>query len=112
MGKNSKTKIKFDYNGTEYCLEYTADSLKRMEKAGFNFAKIEDKALTAPEELFYGAFIANHITTSPKKKEEIYKALQAECGDENLFDVLFDMVSEALAELTNKQGNVTWRVER
>ena len=113
MSENAKTKIKFEHEGIEYCLEYTADSLKKMEKSGFSFTKIEDNALTAPEELFYGAFIANHVTTPLRKKKEIYKALVAECDGETLTDALGEMISEAIEELTNKKsGNVKWRIEK
>ena len=60
MTKSEKTKIVFDYNGKHYTLEYTANSLKKLERQGVNFSKLDDMIFTAPETLFRGAFIANH----------------------------------------------------
>lgn len=109
--KNDKTRIKFEYDGQGYTLEFTADSIKQMERSGFKFGKIDEIILTAPEELFVGSFIANHKAVPRKRRLEIYQALVGE--DENgetLSEVLGEMLSEAIEELNSHQGNVTWSV--
>ena len=110
---NKKKKIKISYDDTEYVLEFTPDSLKQMERNGFNFTKMNDYILTAPEELFYGAFITNHKRVPQAKRKEIWDSLcnQNENG-EYLTDVIGDMISEAITELNTHQGNVAWSVER
>ena len=111
--KNRKTKLRIPYDGTEYVLEFTPDSLKQMERNGFNFAKMNDYILTAPEELFYGAFIANHKRVPQATRKEIWDNVCEQ--DENgayLTDIIGEMISEAINELNTHQGNVTWSVER
>lgn len=109
--KNEKTRIKFQYEGQDYVLEFTADSIKQMERNGFKFGKIDESILTAPEELFCGSFIANHRAVPRKRRLEIYKELAGE--DESgsaLSEVLGDMLSEAIEELNSHQGKVAWSI--
>lgn len=112
MSEDNRTKIKFDYEGEAYCLAFTADSLKKMERNGFKFGKIDEQILTAPEELFCGAFIANHPLVPKKKRVEIYNALK-ECEEEDsdttIMDAIGMMMSEAIASI-KPQGNVSWRM--
>lgn len=110
--KNQKTKIHIpDYEGQEYTLEFTPDSLKKMENTGFKFGKMDDIALTAVEELFYGAFIANHQYTPKRIRKNIYDNLVAEADDgEKLGEVLSGMLTEAIEELNSHSGNVKWSV--
>ena len=122
--KSERTKIEFDYNGKHYCLMYTANSLKKLERAGVKFNKLEDMVFSAPEVLFRGAFYANHPTESEKTIHEIYQALirtaenkEAEYDEDGhevdlLAQTLGDMLAEAVDEFTGRgeKGNVTWRV--
>ena len=64
--------INFDYNGKHYCLEYTRESVKQMEGAGFNIGDIDDKPATRIEQLWAGAFIANHRRVSATIIRELY----------------------------------------
>lgn len=122
----SKTRIEFDYDGKHYRLEFTAASLKRMEREGVKLAKLDDMVVSAPETLFRGAFYANHPTVNAKKTHEIYQALKRTAEDtepeldENgretdaLNDALAQMLSEAVDELNGRgeRGNVSWTVTR
>ena len=122
--KSERTKIEFDYNNKHYCLMYTANSLKRLEKAGINFNKLQDMVFTAPEALFRGSFYANHPTESEKTIHEIYLALKRTAEDATpeydddgsevdlLTQTLGDMIAEAVDEFTGRgaKGNVNWKV--
>lgn len=111
--KNRKTKLRIPYENTEYVLEFTPDSLKQMERNGFNFAKMNDYILTAPEELFYGAFIANHKRVPQATRKEIWDSISDQNADGYyLTDIIGEMISEAITELNSHQGNVAWSVER
>ena len=124
MKKSSKTKIEFDYQNRHYCLEYTENSLKKLEQRGVKFAKLDEMVFSAPELLFRGAFFANHPNESEQRIHEIYTALKRtsdesepqydEDGNEVdlLIQAIADMLSEAVDELTGRgeKGNVTWRV--
>lgn len=111
--KDTKTRISFEYDGTEYTLEYTAASLKKMERMGVKFGKLDETILTTPEELFSGAFIANHESVPKKKRLEIYKELAGENDDgEAIGEVIGQMLSEAIEELNSHSGKVKWSVKK
>lgn len=110
--KNQKTTIEFTYNDEPYVLEYTADSLKRMQNMGFDFSNMGAKLLTAGEDLFSGAFIANHSNVMRKKRIEIYRAMAEKAGEDELIDVLLEMVNETIDEINYHEGNITWEVKR
>lgn len=126
MTKNEKTKIEFDYNGKHYKLEYTASSLKKLEKQGVSFAKLDDMIFSAPEVLFRGAFLANHPTEDRATINKLYKILRRSADDEEaeydddgrevdkLTQTLADMIAEAVDEITGRgeQGNLNWKVTR
>ena len=122
--RSERTKIEFEYGGKPYCLCYTANSLKKLERAGVKFNKLEDMVFSAPEVLFRGAFYANHSGESEKTIHEIYQALKRtsenaepeydEDGNEIdlLAQTLGEMIAEAVEEFTGrgKEGNLTWKV--
>lgn len=111
MKKNEKTRIRFTYNDVEYTLEFTADSLKRMQARGFNFGDADRYALTLAEDMFCGAFIANHNNVPEKRRQEIFHDLTTDGEDgEDLFDVLLEMMTEAMEEINYHSGNTKWEV--
>ena len=124
MQNSNKTKIEFDYNGKHYVLEYTAASLKKMERSGVKFSKLDEMVFSAPEILFRGAFYANHPTESPVTIHEIYKALKRTADDEEpkydedgnevdaLIVALGSMIEEAVNEWNGRSGNSGWKVTR
>ena len=124
MQNSNKTKIEFDYNGKHYVLEYTAASLKKMERSGVKFSKLDEMVFSAPEILFRGAFYANHPTESPVTIHEIYRALKRTTDDEEpkydedgnevdaLIVALGSMIEEAVNEWNGRSGNSGWKVTR
>lgn len=109
----SRTTLDFEYEGKEYSLAYTVNSLKMLEKRGFSFGKLEDHILSAPEELFFAAFDANHPTTPRRVRQEIWNEFgeHSEDGNESLMDVLYEMASECVEKM-RPQGNLKWRATR
>ena len=126
MTRSEKTRIEFDYGLKHYKLEYTASSLKKLERSGVKFNKIDDMIFTAPEVLFRGAFYANHPTEKEQTIRDIYKSLKRTAADmpketddegrevDALMQTLADMISECVEELTGRgeQGNVDWKVTK
>ncbi len=109
--KDTKTRITFEYEGTPYTLEYTASSLKQLERQGFSLGKIDENAVSANEELFAGAFLANHQYVPKRKRLEIYKELcESDENGDKLMEVINNMIAEALEELNTHKGNVKWTV--
>lgn len=111
--QTNKTTISFEYGNQQYTLGFTPRTIKAMEQNGFNFAKIEDKMLSAPEELFCGAFLEKHPMTPRKLRLEIYHELTENAEDgENLMDVLEAMIAEAIDALSTHTGNLKWSVNK
>jgi hypothetical protein len=89
--------IKFSYKGKDYVLEFTRKSIKQMERNGFRF---NDEAIAQPvtfsEELFYGAFLANHKNVMRKTADEIYEQIADKGG---LRERLMEMYSNTMTAL-------------
>lgn len=67
--------IKFDYDGTEYTLEYSKQAVRMMENQGFSVEMLSTKPTTTIPVLFKGAFYKHHKDLKVKKIDEIYNAL-------------------------------------
>ena len=121
---SNRTRIEFDYEGDHYILEYTAASIKRLEADGVKFGNMGDSIFTNTEKLFFNAFLEYHPTMTRKKAREIYKALSMTAEDEEpeydddgnaidgLTTILGEMLKEAMDEMMNRGGNVSWKVTR
>ena len=106
--------ITFDYNGKHYVLEYTRETVKMMEAAGFNPNDIADKPATRLEQLWAGAFLANHRKVSNTVIQELFKQMK---NREALLEKLRDMLAETYASLLpdddeGDEGNVEWTASR
>jgi len=101
--------IEFDYDGKHYCLEYTPDTIKTMENHGFNISEIGDKPATRIEQLWTGAFLANHrkaagdgiamkIFGKMKNREALLRKLTE----------MYNNTLEYLLPDEDDEGNVEW----
>lgn len=110
MDKRERKKIKFTVDGVDYTLEYTVASVRKMERDGFNFNKMEDNIVNAPYDLFSGAFIARHNYVPATERDRLYELLVNENEEgQNLVECLADMLSDELDWIVSKpSGNVTW----
>ena len=101
--------INFEYMGKSYCLEYTPETIKLMEASGFNIGDLGDKPATRIEQLWAGAFMANHRrNTSQTMIREMYKKMK---DKEALLQKLSEMYNNTLSYLMpdeDDEGNVEW----
>lgn len=100
--------INFDYNGKHYCLEYTLDTIKRMEAIGFDLDDIGSKPATRLEQLWHGAFLANCRKTSDTVIKDLFKKMR---NKDELFTTLTTMYNNTLSQLApdeDDEGNVEW----
>lgn len=100
--------IEFEYEGKHYCLEYTPDTIKTMEANGFNINEIGDKPATRIEQLWAGAFLANHRRVSNTVIMALFKKMK---DREKLLRKLTEMYNGALEYLLpdeDDEGNVEW----
>lgn len=104
------TTISFPYEGKDYKLEFTRQTVKNLESRGITAANIAIAPATTIPELFAGAFQANHKFTDRKVIDEIYKHLQ---GRKELVDTLIKMYNEPIEALLAdpEEGNgIAWTV--
>lgn len=105
--------INFEYNGKRYCLEYTRETVKQMESAGFNINQIGDMPATRIEQLWEGAFLAHHRRViGDGIAMEIYKEID---DKKALLKKLAEMYNATLSYLLPDEddeegnaGNVKW----
>lgn len=99
--------MKFTYNDKEYCLEYTRETIKQMEAAGFKTSDIGELPATRIEQLWAGAFLAHERMVSNTVIEKMYKQMK---NKEQLLQKLTEMYNSALTYLMDNEGNVEWTV--
>lgn len=67
--------IKFMYNDKEYTLEFTRESIRQLERSGFNIAEVETKPMLTIPKLFAGAFLAHHRFIKQETVDEIFETM-------------------------------------
>jgi len=95
--------VKDEY-GNKYDLCFTAKSVMLMEKRGFNINDIEGKPMTTINDLFTGAFLANHKNVTKEQIDKIYNGLK---DKEGLLTKLVELYNEPLNGLID-EGNAEW----
>lgn len=96
--------IHFTYKNVDYTLGYTLASIEMMERGGFVRDELSKKTATRSQELFYGAFIADHKGIKRKLVDEIYKNLK---DKEALLPALLELYDDA-GDALMEEGNVAW----
>lgn len=101
--------LRFEYEGKDYCLEFTRKTVTEMERNGFVANDINDKPMTILPALFEGAFLAHHRFT---KKDVIQDMFSKMTNKEELIGKLAEMYNEPIAALVEEpeenEGNVSW----
>lgn len=105
MGKN----LTVEYEGKEYCLEYTRKSIEHMEKRGFVASDITTKPMSTLPALFEGAFYANHRYVDSKLIDKIFCTMR---NKTDLIEKLAELYNEPIKALIDEpeeaEGNATW----
>lgn len=102
--------INFEYEGKEYTLEFTRESIKQMEREGFVLEDVVRKPMLTLPVFFAGAFKAHHkYDTKQKKIEEIFEKFT---NKQALFSKLVDMYQypmETMLDEDTQEGNaIEW----
>lgn len=103
--------INIAYKGKDYTLEFNRNSVKALERSGFNIAEIASKPVSTIETLFHGALKMHHPAINREKAMDIYDTLNHK--DELVSKVveLYGSVVEELtgaAEEAEVEGNANW----
>lgn len=102
--------INLNYKGKDYCLEYTRETVKQMEREGFVANEVITKPMSTLPKLFSGAFKAHHRFDAKQKViEEIFDALSNKGA---LLEKLTEMYNEPMEALLDDCGDeknaATW----
>ena len=103
--------LNFEFEGKEYTLEFTRESIKQLEREGFVAGEIVTKPMNTLPKLFAGAFKAHHrFDTKQKKIDEIFEKFK---NKQALVEKLAEMYSEPMETLMDDEaideGNaITW----
>lgn len=101
--------LTFNFEGKEFTLEYTRNSVATMERQGFNLNDIETKPMITLPKLFAGAFLAHH---SGIKQEKINNIFDHITNKAELTVKLAEMYNDPIATLVDdpeeKEGNISW----
>lgn len=70
------TQIKFEFNGTEYIMEFDRDSALQTEKSfDVSLNDIRDLKLSTMQSLFHGAFLKHHPNIKQSTVNTFYDAM-------------------------------------
>ena len=106
-------KIKLTYDGKDYTLEYTRQTISQLENRGFIAADFAEKPATMLPLAFKGAFLKNHKFVKDETIEEIFNHIKDKQG---LIAQLSTMLVECYETLMNDteveddKGNAVWEM--
>ena len=99
MGKQ----INFEYEGKQYTLEFTRESIKQMEREGFVLEDVARKPMLTLPIFFAGAFKAHHkFDTKQKKIDEIFEKFS---NKQALFSKLLDMYQYPMVTMIDEESD-------
>lgn len=102
------TRIKFEYKGTPYTLEYNRKIVKRMASNGFSLELIEQNPMEGIPRLFQGAFQANHKNMPINRVEEIYELFPDKEELVKTLAIMFNEPLEFLVEEPDESVKINW----
>lgn len=108
----SNKKINLTYNDEKYCLEYSRETVKQIEKLGFSIDNYSEQLMTMIPLVFRGAFLKNHKFVKESVVNEIYDKTP---NKKELMETLLEMIIECYNSLIDetedgKEGNASWEI--
>ena len=101
--------ITLKWNDAEYVLEFTRESVERLEDSGFNIADVKTKPVSTLPTLFKGAFLAHCSYLKDDVLDEIYKSIEDKVGFmEKLIEMYAEPVEALLHEPEPSEKNARW----
>lgn len=106
------TKVVVECDGEEYVLEFSRETVKRMEAQGFDVDRIESAPMTTLEALVTGAFEMHHPSMSKAARLRVWNAVGGKSGEGGLVPALVMLymapVNSLVADPTTPTA--TWRL--
>ena len=97
------------HEGKRYTLEYNRNSIRRMERQGFNINESDGMPMNTVMALFNGAFLMHHPNIDTNTLDALYDTVP---NKEAFLGKLTEMYSEPMMALVSdpegNEGNTTW----
>jgi len=104
-------KVKFEFDGKSYTLEFTRRTIQEMESEGFRIDELSDRPMTLLPQLFVGAFKRHHPYMNRREVLNIFDQINDRRG---LLETLNEMYQEPIQAILDTNGdaekNVKWTV--
>lgn len=94
-------RIKIEYDGVKYTLEYSRKTVQAMEEAGFRIDEMDSMPMTMLPKLFSGAFLMHHSRVKQELVDEIFDAQK---GKVKLLHALTELYSEPFKAMFGEDG--------
>ena len=94
-------RIKIEYDGVKYTLEYSRKTVQAMEEAGFRIDEMDSMPMTMLPKLFSGAFLMHH---SRVKRELVDEIFDAQKGKTKLLHALTELYLEPFKAMFGEDG--------
>lgn len=105
--------LTFTYDGKDYTLEFTKNTVRQMEQNGFSINKFREQPMSMFDDLFAGAFLAHHKFESREKINAIRNRFK---DKDDLITALVELYNEPLKEMLedpeDEAKKVEWKVNR
>ena len=102
------TTINFSFDGKDYCLEYTKQTVKQMEARGFSLSHFVEAPMTTLPDLFAGACLANHKFTKREVIDAIYEKMTDKKALVETLTHMYNEPIEALMEDGEEGNGIAW----
>lgn len=101
--------ITITYNDNQYTLEFTRDTVQKLDRAGIVAQDIATKPMSVLPALFRGAFLAHHKNIKAETVDDIYAHMP---NKEKLIELLVSMYNEPIETLFDEpeesEKNAQW----
>lgn len=108
----ANTKIKFEYEGTTYTLEFDRDTAQKAERAfGISIGEIQSGKTYLVHDLFMAAFMKHHPHIKPSVVDGFFENIKDKT---ELYQTLAKMYAEAAGSLLDEPEDegkaIGWKV--
>lgn len=105
--------ITFEYEGKQYRLGFTRESVKNLEQAGFRINDIDEMPATMIPLFFYGAFAVYHSGVKRKLVDEIWENIPNKIEMlEALAELYADTMNPLLKGEVDEAKKIKWEVSQ
>lgn len=94
-------RIKIEYDGVKYTLEYSRKTVQAMEEAGFRIDEMDSMPMTMIPKLLSGAFLMHHSRVKQELVDEIFDAQK---GKTKLLHALSELYLEPFKAMFGEDG--------